>query len=72
MSETVSPFLIGATWLASPRSFFGMAANNHYYWTHFLLDESRHTGQIILIRKYLLDASDAEFQPYAALAVRPS
>lgn len=51
-------------WLAAPRPFFGHAANNHYYWFHYLQDEVRHTGQIILIRKYLLEESDPEFMPY--------
>lgn len=54
-------------WLTEPRTFFGAASNNHYYWTHLLMDEARHTGQIILIRKYLLPDADAEFDPYAEL-----
>lgn len=54
-------------WLDGERSFFGAPSNNHYYWTHLLMDEARHTGQVILIRKYLLPNPDAEFKPYAGL-----
>lgn len=54
-------------WLEGERSFFGAPSNNHYYWTHLLMDEARHTGQVILIRKYLLPSPDPEFKPYAGL-----
>lgn len=52
-------------WLAEPRTFAGNASNVHYYWLHLLMDEARHTGQIILLRKYLLPGSDPAFDPYA-------
>ncbi|MEX2543156.1 MAG: DUF664 domain-containing protein [Trueperaceae bacterium] len=51
-------------WLATPRTFAGRASNIHYYWTHLMMDESRHTGQVILIRKRLLPGSDGSFNPY--------
>lgn len=52
-------------WLDEPRTFAGHPSNNHYYWLHLLMDEARHTGQIILARKYLLPEADADFDPYA-------
>lgn len=52
-------------WLARPMTFGGRPANVHYYWTHLLLDEARHTGQIIVARKYLIPGADPTFQPYA-------
>jgi uncharacterized damage-inducible protein DinB len=52
-------------WLAEPTTFRGKPSNRHYYWMHFMLDEARHTGQLILIRKRLLGAADASFDPYA-------
>lgn len=52
-------------WLDTPRTFFGLPSNHHYYWLHYLQDEARHTGQIILIRKHLLPGADPEFEPYA-------
>lgn len=55
-------------WLDTPRTFFGNPANYHYYWFHYLLDEGRHQGQIILLRKYLVPGADAAFDPYAGLA----
>jgi uncharacterized damage-inducible protein DinB len=51
-------------WLMQPMTFFGKPSNIHYYWTHFLLDMARHTGQIILLRKHLLPQADPEFNPY--------
>jgi len=54
-------------WLAEPRTFVGRPSSTHYYWLHLLMDEARHTGQIILLRKYLLPGADAGFDPYAAL-----
>lgn len=51
-------------WLETPMTFAGRKANMHYYWFHYLQDEVRHTGQIILIRKHLLPGSDASFDPY--------
>lgn len=36
-----------------------------YYWLHFLMDEARHGGQIILLRKHLLTGADAAFDPFA-------
>ena len=56
------------TWLDTPRTFLGNPANYHYYWFHLLLDEGRHQGQMILLRKYLIAGADAEFDPYAGLA----
>jgi uncharacterized damage-inducible protein DinB len=53
-------------WLDQPKTFFGRPANVHYYWTHFLLDEARHTGQAILARKHLIAGADPEFIPYFA------
>lgn len=58
-------------WLAEPRSFFGNPANYHYYWLHLLMDEARHQGQIVLLRKYLTPTADAAFDPYAGLAADP-
>lgn len=55
-------------WLDTPRTFLGNPANYHYFWFHLLLDEGRHQGQIILLRKYLIDGADAAFDPYAGLA----
>lgn len=52
-------------WLGAPKTFFGRPANVHYYWLHFLQDEARHTGQITLIRKYLLPTPEPELNPYA-------
>jgi hypothetical protein len=52
-------------WLGRPMTFFGRPANVLYYWTHYLLDEARHTGQIILLRKHLVAGGEADFQPYA-------
>lgn len=54
-------------WLAEPRTFVRRPSTNHYYWIHLLMDEARHVGQIILLRKYLLPAADAAFDPYGAL-----
>ncbi|MFO7545645.1 MAG: DinB family protein [Trueperaceae bacterium] len=51
-------------WLDEPKTFFGRPANVHYYWTHFLMDEARHTGQVILARKHLIAGADPEFEPY--------
>lgn len=55
-------------WLDTPRTFLGNPANYHYYWFHLLLDEGRHQGQMILLRKYLIAGADAGFDPYAGLA----
>ncbi len=55
-------------WLEEPRTFFGNPANYHYYWLHLLMDEARHQGQIILMRKYLMPTADPGFDPYAGLA----
>lgn len=55
-------------WLDTPRTFLGNPANYHYYWFHLLLDEGRHQGQMILLRKYLIGTADAGFDPYAGLA----
>lgn len=51
-------------WLARPMTFFGRPANVLYYWTHFLLDEARHTGQIIVARKHGIQDPDPVFQAY--------
>lgn len=51
-------------WLVTPTTFFGRPANVHYHWTHYLMDEARHTGQIILARKHLIAGADPEFEPY--------
>ena len=51
-------------WLKEPRTFGGRPANAYYYWLHYLQDEARHTGQIILVRKYLVEDADPEFDPY--------
>ena len=53
------------TWLGGPMTFSGQPANRHYYWFHYIQDEVRHTGQIILIRKHLLPGADGSFNPYA-------
>ena len=55
----------GDAWLDTPTTFMGRPSNYHYYWTHLLMDEARHTGQAILIRKHLMPGHDPEFQPYA-------
>lgn len=52
-------------WLDTPNTFMGRPSNFHYYWTHLLMDEARHTGQIILIRKHLMPEHDPSFHPYA-------
>jgi uncharacterized damage-inducible protein DinB len=52
-------------WLATPMTFFGRPADVHYYWTHYLLDEARHTGQVIVARKHGLPDADPAFEPYA-------
>jgi uncharacterized damage-inducible protein DinB len=52
-------------WLDAPKTFFGRPANVHYYWLHYLQDEARHTGQITLIRKYLLPTPEPGIDPYA-------
>jgi uncharacterized damage-inducible protein DinB len=52
-------------WLREPRTFAGRPASTHYFWLHYLQDEARHTGQIILIRKHLIDGADPDFDPYA-------
>ena len=51
-------------WLDTPKTFMKQPANIFYYWFHFLQDEARHTGQIILIRKHLIEGADPEFDPY--------
>jgi uncharacterized damage-inducible protein DinB len=51
-------------WLARPKTFFGRPCNVLYYWTHFLLDEARHTGQVIVARKHGLPDADPGFAPY--------
>lgn len=51
-------------WLARPMTFFGRPSNVLYYWTHFLLDEARHTGQIVVARKHGLPDADPAFAPY--------
>lgn len=51
-------------WLSTPKTFAGLESNLHYYWTHLALDEARHTGQVTLIRKYLLGRAQAGFNPY--------
>ena len=52
-------------WLASEMTFAGRVSNRHYYWLHYLQDEARHTGQIILIRKHLLPDPEPDFDAYA-------
>ena len=52
-------------WLDTPKTFFGRPANVHYYWLHYLQDEARHTGQITLIRRYLLPTPEPGLNPYA-------
>lgn len=54
-------------WLDDPRTFGGRPANVHYFWTHLLMDEARHTGQVILLRKYLLPGASPDFEPYGGL-----
>ena len=51
-------------WLDTPRPFAGHPANHHYFWFHFLQDEARHTGQIILLRKHLIPQAEPDFEPY--------
>ncbi len=52
-------------WLDRPATFFGRPANVRYYWLHYLQDEARHTGQIVLIRKYLAPTPEPDLDPYA-------
>ena len=59
-------------WLDTQRSFMKNPANYHYYWFHLILDEARHQGQIVLLRKYLIDGADAEFDPYSGMAAEVS
>lgn len=54
-------------WLATPRTFGGRPSSTHYYWHHLILDEARHTGQMVLLRKYLLPGADPAFDPYGGL-----
>jgi len=51
-------------WLEGPMTFAKRPANRHYYWVHLLQDEARHTGQVIMLRKHLLEGADAAFNPY--------
>jgi uncharacterized damage-inducible protein DinB len=51
-------------WLETPKTFMGKPANTFYYWFHFIQDEARHTGQIILIRKHLMPGAQPDFNPY--------
>jgi len=52
------------TWLESPKEIFGQAGNIHYYWFHYLQDEVRHTGQITMMRKHMIENNDPEFNAY--------
>lgn len=52
------------SWLTEPRTFAGKPSNVFYFWLHYLEDEARHTGQIILIRKHLMSGASSEFDPY--------
>jgi hypothetical protein len=52
------------SWLDGPKTFQGQPSNVLYYWFHYIQDEARHTGQIILIRKHLMEGADPEFQPF--------
>mgnify|MGYP006306325213 CR=1 FL=1 len=51
-------------WLEGSTTFRGRPANRRYYWLHYLQDEARHTGQITLIRKYLLPLPEPDLDPY--------
>jgi hypothetical protein len=51
-------------WLDTPRTFMKQPSNTFYYWLHYLMDEARHTGQIILVRKHLVAGADPDFEPY--------
>jgi uncharacterized damage-inducible protein DinB len=65
-SETLSLFAgVDDAWLAYATTFAGRVSNRHYYWLHYLMDEARHTGQIILLRKRLIAGADPEFDPFA-------
>ena len=55
----------GDDFLEIEKSFFGKPANVHYYWFHYLLDETRHAGQIVLLRKHLIASANADFEPYS-------
>lgn len=57
-------------WLEQPRTFLFNPANFHYYWFHLILDEARHQGQMILLRKYLTEGADPDFNPYSGLAAK--
>jgi uncharacterized damage-inducible protein DinB len=52
-------------WLDTPKTFMGQPANIFYHWFHYIQDEARHTGQIILIRKHLMKGANPEFYPYS-------
>lgn len=65
-SETLQLFAgVDDAWLAEPLAFAGRPGNRHYYWLHFLMDEVRHTGQIILLRKHLLPGADGSYDAFA-------
>jgi uncharacterized damage-inducible protein DinB len=51
-------------WLDTPKTFMKQPSNVFYYWFHYIQDEARHTGQIILIRKHLMAGADPDFEPY--------
>jgi uncharacterized damage-inducible protein DinB len=51
-------------WLDTPKTFMKQPSNIFYYWFHYIQDEARHTGQVILIRKHLMVGADPGFEPY--------
>lgn len=51
-------------WLESSKDIFGHTSNIHYYWFHYLQDEIRHTGQITMMRKHLIENNDPSFNAY--------
>lgn len=51
-------------WLESSKEIFGHSGNIHYYWFHYLQDEVRHTGQITMMRKHLIENNDPDFNAY--------
>jgi hypothetical protein len=63
--KTLEDFVsVDDDWLDQPRTFAGHPANRHFYWLHLLQDEARHTGQIVLMRKYLLPNPNPDFAAY--------
>jgi uncharacterized damage-inducible protein DinB len=65
-ADTLALFAeVDDAWLAYATTFAGRSSNRHYYWLHYLMDEARHCGQIILLRKRLIEGAEPDFDPFA-------